>query len=110
MPMLKITAPILLLASLMSGCVSLPVSEDFEIGVTKAVLRERFGEPAETQEMVKRTEFVFGPVETFWSSMEMEDQLEIWSYRSPGGHVELYFTNGSDAVSGKGFNDENAVY
>ena len=108
--MLKIAASILLLAALLPACVSLPVSEDFETGMTKAVLRERFGEPAETQEIVKRTEFVFGPIETFWSSMEMEDEVEIWSYRSPGGHVELYFLNGSDAVSGQGFKDENAVY
>ena len=108
--MRNITISILLLAVLPSACTSLPVSDDFEIGMTKAAFRERFGEPAETQSLVKRTEFVFGPVETFWSSMNMGDTVEIWSYRSSGGHVELYFLNGSDAVSGKGFNDENAVY
>ena len=108
--MLKTTALIVLLAVVAPACVSLPGSDDFEIGMTKTVLRERFGEPADTQEVVKSTEYIFGPVETFWATMEIGDEVEIWSYPSPGGHVELYFLNDSDAVSGKGFNDENAVY
>ena len=76
----------------------------------RRVLRENFGEPAQTEEQVKSAEHIFGPIVTFWAGMNLGDKVEIWSYKSPGGHVQLYFLNGSDAVNGKAFSDENVVY
>lgn len=83
---------------------------DFSEGMRRSEVLERFGEPERTQVMVKQTEFVLGPIETFWSTLDMGAEVEIWSYPVDGGFAELYFVDGSALVMGVGFYDEDAVY
>jgi len=59
------------------------------------------GEPDEVEELVKNTEYIFGPVEGFWDQMEMGDKLVIWRYETRDGYKELYFINDSSKVVGE---------
>lgn len=69
-----------------------------------------FGEPHRRESLVKSAQSVWGPIETFWSSVPLGARVEIWSYPVSGGTVELYFVDDSSKVKGMGFAAEGAVY
>jgi hypothetical protein len=69
-----------------------------------------FGEPRRRDVLVKSGTPVFGPIETFWSTVSPGARVEIWSYPATGGTVELYFVDDSSEVEGTGFAAEGAVY
>ena len=103
------SAAVVLLAATLA-CTSPPDETEFNVGMTRSELIEQFGEPAAKQSIVKTSLHVFGPIETLWSSLPDQTQVEIWSYPVEGGSVELYFLNGADAASGRGFAPTGVVY
>jgi hypothetical protein len=78
--------------------------------MTRQQLIAEFGEPSQRQSLVKSTEFMFGPIETFWPSVPAGARVEIWSYVVAGGTMELYFADGAASVQGTGFAPEGVVY
>ena len=101
-----------LLAWLLVACGAAPGArlDDFELGMSRAAVVERFGEPARRQTLVKTQPQIWGPIESFWDGVAMGARVELWSYPVEGGAAELYFVNGSTEVQGKGFADARAVY
>lgn len=120
----RLLAPILL--ALLSGlalpaCEERPPHSRFELGATRAELRERFGEPAQIREIWKTGGAVSGPIESFWSRVPDGGRVEIWSYPSRhawtresgeerAGRTELYFLDDADAVAGIAFAPAGVVY
>ncbi len=115
-----------LLASVAVVCVLLacngtPRHDEFASGMSRSALRERFGEPLRSTRIQKTDDAVWGPIEEFWSRIDVGSRVEIWSYRSTHkweegdgpprpGTTELYFVDGSSTVSGLGFAPDGVVY
>ena len=93
-----------------SGCTALPEPSSFHAGMTKQNLIAQFGEPIRRQTLVKHVEPIWGPIEDFWSKIEVGTEVELWVYRVKGGSIELYFLNGSDVMQAGAFSPEGAVY
>jgi len=99
-----------------------PDHSEFAIGMSRPEIREKFGQPQQTQTLTKTTEPVWGPIEAYWSQVPMGATVEIWSYDSrmitngngsalkQRGQTELYFVNNSNEVNGIGFHLEGAIY
>jgi hypothetical protein len=68
----------------LTTCSSEPQADEFTVGMSKSTVLERFGEPTRNERLVKRTEIIFGPIESFWASIKIGDMVEIWNYKSPG--------------------------
>lgn len=100
----------LALAFVSSGCSGNAGLADFPVGASRTEILEAHGPPAQRQVLAKRSEAVWGPIEDFWQSVPMGSPVEIWTYPVEGGSVELYFVGDSDAVQGKGFAPEGAVF
>ena len=101
----------MLIATLMLlACKPEPRPSDFRIGMARQTIITSFGEPDQRQSLVKSGSGIFGPIETFWSSVPEGATIEIWSYQVSDGMVELYFVNGSAEVQGTGFAPTGAVY
>ena len=83
---------------------------DFQVGSTRAGVRERFGEPTRIQSFTKSEAHIWGPIEEFWSEVPMGGEVEIWSYPVRGGSAELYFIDDGDRLDGIGFAAKGAVY
>jgi hypothetical protein len=79
-------------------------------GTSKADVLEMLGEPDERKIMVKQQEYIWGPAEEWWHTLEMGDNVEIWSYLFPKGRLQLYFLRGSDTVEYEAFIDKDIVY
>jgi hypothetical protein len=103
------------------ACDTPPRHADFEVGMSRQLVRERFGEPLRSQVMHKRDDAIWGPIEDFWSEVPLGATVEIWTYRTSHetvagsdrlepGTTELYFVDGALEVSGMGFAPEGAVY
>ena len=104
------------------ACYSPPHHAEFTVGMTRADVIERFGEP-ERKQMIRRTrEPTWGAIETFWNEVPLGSVVEIWSYStlirdtsddgppSSDGVTELYFVDGSDTVNGIGVAPRGAVF
>ena len=99
-----------------------PSHSEFTIGMSRSELRDKFGEPQQTQTLTKTSEPIWGPIEDYWSQVPLGATVEIWSYDSrminkgsgstseQPGQTELYFVNDSNEVNGIGFHVEGAVY
>jgi hypothetical protein len=99
-----------------------PDHSEFAIGMTRSAIRDKFGEPQQTQKLTKTREAIWGPIEDYWSQVPIGATVEIWSYDSrmidkgngstseQQGQTELYFVNDSNEVKGIGFHVEGAVY
>lgn len=72
-------------------------------GMQQAEVRELLGEPDRVEEIRKTTEYVFGPVETVWSRLEMGDHIVSWVYETRLGRKELYFANDETEVAAEFF-------
>jgi hypothetical protein len=97
-------------AFLSLACTTQPDVTQFKAGMARTAIVEQFGEPASKQTLVKTSLHIFGPIEDFWSSLPDQARVEIWSYRTQGGNVELYFVNGAEIASGRSFAPTGIVY
>ena len=99
-----------------------PNHSEFAIGMTRADVLNKFGDPQQVQTMKKTAEPIWGPIEEIWSQVGMGATIEMWSYDScrtsadngklseRPGQTELYFVNESNEVTGIGFYIKGAVY
>ena len=115
---------VVLLACCLVACnprAGLPRSSAFEIGMTRAEVVARFGEPDDKRVLVRADHDVWGPIEGFWPGLPIGAEVEIWYYRSRApsdqvapelqyGTTELYFVDGSGTVRGRGFAPDNVNY
>ena len=113
---------LLLIATWGSCGVNVPRHEEFVVGMSRADITARFGEPERTQNLTKSDDSIWGPIEGFWPKVPMGAAVEIWAFQSAmtlespersseqPGQTELYFVNDSDTVDGIGFHIEGAVY
>ncbi len=104
------------------ACYSPPHHAEFAVGMTRAEVIGRFGEPERKDTLRKTDESIWGAIESFWSEVPMGSEVEIWFYSTPvevadgaesgaaEGTTELYFVDGSDTVSGIGFAPRGAVF
>lgn len=79
-------------------------------GEAKSALVKQFGEPAQKDAIVKSSEPIWGPAESFWEEIPMGTRLEIWKYGFPDGMLELYFLNDDDKVGFIAFTPKGVVY
>jgi hypothetical protein len=80
------------------------------IGTSKADVLEALGQPDSRETIVKQQEYIWGPPEAWWHTLEMGDSVEIWSYLFPQGTLQLYFLRGSKTVDYQAFLDKDVVY
>ncbi len=80
------------------------------VGTSKADAVARLGQPDESKTIVKQQEHIWGPAEDFWYTLDMGDSIEIWTYKSPQGTLQLYFLRGSETVDYEAFVDKDIVY
>jgi hypothetical protein len=104
------------------ACYSAPDHAEFTVGMSRAGVIERFGEPDRKQVLRKSDELIWGAIESFWAEVPTGSEVEIWSYSArvelvgddgsafSNGTTELYFVDGSDRVRGVGFAPEGAVF
>jgi hypothetical protein len=92
------------------ACGPIPQPSDFHVGMSRQQIVAEFGEPQSRKSLVKSDPYIWGPIETFWSSVPMGARVEIWSYPTSGGAIELYFVDDSSEVGGTAFAPEGAVY
>jgi len=104
------------------ACIRAPDHAEFAIGMTRAEVIDRFGEPERKQVIRKAAEPIWGAIETFWSEVPLGSEVEIWSYStrirdtndggspSSDGVTELYFVDGSGTVNGIGFAPRGVVF
>ncbi|TFG53121.1 MAG: hypothetical protein E4H37_04065 [Gemmatimonadales bacterium] len=104
------------------ACYSPPHHAEFTVGMTRAEVIGRFGEPERKDNLQKTDESVWGAIESFWSEVSMGSEVEIWFYAtqvdvaggdgsaSVEGTTELYFVDGSDTVHGIGLAPNGAVF
>jgi hypothetical protein len=110
--------PLVLVSVLLLACGdSAPEAPgELAVGATRTDLIARHGPPVRQETLVKQEEAIWGPIETFWSSVPMGSTVELWAYPStlPGSgepcEIELYFVDGSDEVKGTGVYVEGVVY
>ena len=92
----------------------LPLHSDFAIGMSQEYIRSHFGEPIQVSAFHKKNESIWGPIESYWSTLPLGSTVVMWSYESENqgvkGRTELYFLNGEVKVSGIGFSPKGVVY
>ena len=104
------------------ACYSPPHHAELAVGMTRAEVIRRFGEPERKDTLRKTDESIWGAIESFWSEVPIGSEVEIWFYSTPveaadgaesgvaEGTTELYFLDGSATVSGIGFAPRGAVF
>ena len=92
-----------------TGCQVSDLSEREFAGMDKVDVVKMLGEPDKVEELVKNTEYIFGPIEGLWDQIEMGDKIVTWTYVTADGYKELYFLNDSSTVAGEfyWYNDPN---
>lgn len=90
---LRITLLVIISLSVFSGCVKeKPVPfNDIWIGMTKAEIVKLVGATNEKRYMTKSNNQIHGPEKEFWHKIPMGAKLEVWTYHTPGGKLNLYF-------------------
>ena len=94
----------------LSGCRLRLIPPRVEVGTSKADVIDQLGDPEETRTIYKQTEYIWGPEEAWWDTLEMGDSIEIWVYQYPKGTYQLYFLNDSENVDFEAFIDKDIVY
>lgn len=108
-------------AALVLACEDLPEHESFSVGMSRAAIVDRYGEPDRTSRLQKKDDRIWGPIEDFWSHVPLGSSVEIWKYRTTAeweadsgkrtpGTTEIYFVDRSQVASGLGFAPEGVVY
>jgi hypothetical protein len=80
------------------------------VGTSKVDVLERLGQPDKRETTFKQQEAIWGPPEEWWHTLEIGDSMEIWSYLSPEGTLQLYFLRGSETVDYEAFIEQGIVY
>jgi len=93
-----VLAVILLFAIQIGGCQRVNLENTQLTGLNKSEVIELLGEPDEVEELVKSTEYIFGPIEGLWDQIGMGEKILIWRYETWNGFKELYFINNSPKV------------
>jgi len=88
---------------LLAGCQSADIAKNEFTGMNKFDIVQMLGEPDKVEELVKNTEYIFGPVESLWDQIEMGEKIVIWTYETSDGYKELYFLNNSPEVAAEFF-------
>jgi|GEM_PF-2073729 len=65
--------------------------EDIWVGMTKAEIVKLVGATTEKRYMTKSNNQIHGPEKEFWHKIPMGAKLEVWTYHTPGGKLNLYF-------------------
>lgn len=110
---MRLSPPAVLLALLLltpTACTTPPSTAEFEVGMSRPELIDRFGEPDRRQSLVKRDEAIWGAIEDFWPQVPSGSSVLIWGYAVEDGTMELYFVDDSPTVDGMGFAPEGAVF
>ncbi len=92
------------------ACTKPMSAAEFDAGMSRQEVIDRFGEPDRRQTIVKRDEAIWGAIEDFWQQVPTDSTVLIWTYPVDGGSVELYFIGESMTVDGVGFAPEGAVF
>ena len=79
-------------------------------GQEKDEITKNLGTPTEIKQTEKASEHIWGPEEEFWSEIPVGAKLEVWRYKTENGQLNLYFINGSEALSFKAFAPAGVVY
>ena len=79
-------------------------------GTSKTEILATLGQPDERETIIKQTKYIWGPPEAWWHTLEMGDEVEIWSYKYPQGALQLYFLRESETVDYQAFVDKDIVY
>lgn len=77
------------------------LSEISLMGVDQSYLIEKLGKADEIEELVRREEHVFGPIEDLWYKIKMGEKIITWKYETRDGRKEFYFMNDSTEVVGE---------
>ena len=85
------------------GCQTVDLAETNFTGMDKTKVVQLLGEPDEAEELVKNTEYIFGPIEGLWNQIDMGEKIVVWKYEDSDGYKELYFLNDSSEVVGEFF-------
>ena len=94
----------------LSSCRTEFLAPRIDVGTAKDRVLKRLGEPDEINTLTKSTEYIWGPIESWWDALEMGDQIEIWVYHYDSGTYQLYFLNDSDQVGFEVFIEKGVVY
>jgi hypothetical protein len=86
------------------------LSQLVKVGQSKEEIVEVVGTPQKTEVIVKTTEHVWGPEESFWSQIPMNTKLEVWHYKNKDGQLNLYFQETANSLSFKAFAPSGVVY
>lgn len=81
-----------------------------EVGTSKNHVLKRLVEPDEINTLTKSTEYIWGPIESWWDTLEMGDWIGIWVYHYDSGTCQVYFLIGSDQVGFEDFIEKGVVY
>jgi len=84
-----------------TSCQSVNLAEREFTGLDKSDVVQMLGKPDETEELIKNTEYIFGPIEGLWDQIEMGEKIVIWKYQDRDGYKELYFLNDDSEVVGE---------
>jgi hypothetical protein len=86
------------------------ISQLVKIGQSKEEIINAIGNPYKIDFIIKTTEHVWGPEESFWSKIPMGTKLEVWRYKNKDGQLNLYFKDSSNNLSYKAFAPSGVVY
>jgi len=82
-----------------------------QVGQTKQEIKKRLGEPYEIKFIKKTAGPIWGPEEEFWDKIPNDTLLEVWSYKSDEGHLNLYYTGtNNNRLDYKAFAPIGVVY
>ena len=76
-------------------------SEDIWLGMTKSEIVKLVGGTNEKRYMTKSNNQIQGPEREFWHKIPMGAKLEVWTYRTAGGKLNLYFVGKSSELKYK---------
>ena len=107
---LRTVSSALLCAALLVACRDEPATPKFTVGMSKSILVVKFGEPAQSIRMTKHSEAIWGAIESYWSTLDVGDDVTIWQYPGKDGTWELYFRNDDTLLNGVAFAPEGVIY
>ncbi len=65
--------------------------EDIWVGMTKTEIVKLVGATNEKRYMTKSNNQIQGPEREFWHKIPTGTKLEVWTYQTAGGKLNLYF-------------------
>jgi len=68
------------------------------VGMTKTEIVELIGSTNEKRYITKRNNQIQGPEKKFWHEIPMDAKLEVWTYHTKSGKLNLYFVGKSSEL------------